>query len=381
MSALPRDADGRVLLMGAPRDAVAAWLDREHMNGAESAAIEATAAAIGEALYRRREADLSRLRGVDPALRRRVDAAVRVDALALAEVRASADGTRKLLFRTDDGALVESVLIPGRKRATLCISSQVGCAMRCHFCLTGKMGLRGDLNVAEIVDQVVQARRLVDRDPALTGGLPLANVVLMGMGEPLHNPDAVIPATRILVDPEGLDLSARRVTVSTSGIVPAIDRLGAQSPASLAVSLNATTDATRDWLMPINRKYPIAALLAAIARFPLRPRERVLVEYVLLAGVNDQPDDVERLARLLAPLPVKVNLIAFNPHPGSDLRRPAAADVVRFRDDLRTLGIAAAIRETRGDETMAACGQLGRVGPPEAGETRRLRRLTLAPSG
>ncbi|MCA9658248.1 MAG: 23S rRNA (adenine(2503)-C(2))-methyltransferase RlmN [Myxococcales bacterium] len=380
MSALPRAADGRVLLMGARREAVAAWLRAEPMAEADAAAVDAVCAAIWEAIYRRCEPDLRRMRGVDPALRLRLDAAARVDALTLAEVRASADGTRKLLFRTDDGAVVESVLIPGRKRATLCISSQVGCAMRCHFCLTGKMGLRGDLGAAEIVDQVVQARRLVDADPALTGGLPLANVVFMGMGEPLHNPDAVIPATWILVDAQGLDLSARRVTVSTSGIVPAIDRLGAESPARLAVSFNATTDESRDWLMPINRKYPIAALLAAIERFPLRPRERVLVEYVLLAGVNDQPGDAARLAGLLAPLPVKVNLIAFNPHPGSDLQRPDDATVERFRDDLRTRGIAAAIRETRGDETMAACGQLGRVGPPTADDPRRLRRLTLAPS-
>ena len=349
-SDLPRAADGRVQLRGLPRPALAAWL-RDALDAPEPAAER-----LFTALHRRRVADLHDVPGLAPALRRRLGDAARVDAIALADVRAAADGTRKLLFRRDDGALIESVLIPGADRATLCISSQVGCAMGCRFCLTATMGLQDNLSAAELVDQVVIARRHFGHERPITG------VVFMGMGEPLHNLGAVLPATHLLVDPAGLDLSARRVTVSTSGIVPAIDRLGAESPAQLAVSLNATTDEVRDWLMPVNRKWPIAALLAAMRRYPVRPRERVVVEYVLLAGVNDAPDDIERLAALLHDLPCKVNLIAWNPHPGSEFRRPPQAEVEAFRDALRARRIAAAIRRTRGDEAMAACGQLGRLG-------------------
>ncbi len=364
--------------MGLSREALAAWLAEDLE--IPSADVERTTRRIWTALYRHAHADITSIPGVRGDIRRRLVAAARIDALALDEIREAADGTKKLLFRTDEGAIIESVVIPGKDRSTLCISSQIGCAMRCSFCLTGKMGLRGDLNTAEIVGQVIQARRTLDADPESTTP-PLSNVVFMGMGEPLHNPDAVIPATRILIDHEGLDLSARRVTVSTSGIVPAIDRLGQESPVQLAVSLNATTDEVRDWLMPINRKYPIAALLESIRRYPLRPRARVLVEYVLLAGVNDGASDVERLATLVRDLPVKVNLIAFNPHPGSELSRPSPEHVLHFRDELRARGVAAGIRATRGDETMAACGQLGRPpgAPPEG--ARRRRSLPVAPLG
>ncbi len=373
---LPRDAAGRVLLMGLSRDALAEWLGAEIEVPASK--IETTTRRIWTAIYRHGHAKIAAFPGIRGDFRQRIAAAARIDPLVLKDRRRAADGTQKFLFGTDDGAIIESVLIPGRQRLTLCISSQIGCAMRCAFCLTGTMGLRGDLNTAEIVGQVIQVRRALAADPQVPDRA-LSNVVFMGMGEPLHNPQAVIPATRVLIDHEGLDLSARRVTVSTSGIVPAIDRLGAESPVQLAVSLNATTDEVRDWLMPINRKYPIASLLAAIRRYPLRPRERVLVEYVLLAGINDQTDDIERLATHVRDLPVKINLIAFNPHAGSELERPSAEHVLHFRDALRARGIAAGIRETRGDETMAACGQLGR--PPGSTETsvQRRRRLPLAP--
>lgn len=361
--------------MGLSREALAGWLADDL--GLSAADVEGTTRRIWTALYRHAHADISSIPGVRGAIRRRLAAAGRIDALTLDEIREAADGTKKLLFKTDEGAIVESVVIPGKDRSTLCISSQIGCAMRCAFCLTGKMGLRGDLNTAEIVGQVIQAKRTIDADPE-SRTPPLSNVVFMGMGEPLHNPDAVIPATRTLIDHEGLDLSARRVTVSTSGIVPAIDRLGQESPVQLAVSLNATTDEVRDWLMPINRKYPIDALLGAIRRYPLRQRARVLVEYVLLAGVNDGAGDVERLAALVRDLPVKINLIAFNPHPGSELSRPSPAHVLHFRDELRARGVAAGIRATRGDETMAACGQLGRPPGAEQAGARRVRSLPIA---
>ncbi|MEZ4451410.1 MAG: 23S rRNA (adenine(2503)-C(2))-methyltransferase RlmN [Nannocystaceae bacterium] len=373
---LSRDREGRVLLRGGRRAALEAWLV------GDLGATPSEARRIFTAIHRGLVAEVDAIPRLRPELRARLRARARVDAIALAEVLRSADGTRKLVFTTDEGARIESVLIPSAGHTTICLSSQVGCAMRCHFCLTAKMGLHQNLSTAAIVDQVVLARRLLgaDEDPSNH----LKNVVFMGMGEPLHNLDAVVDATHVLVDPEGLGLSSRRVTVSTSGLVPAIDRLAAESPARLAVSLNATTDAVRDWLMPVNRKYPIAALLDAVRRFPRRGRERVVVEYVLLAGVNDGPDDLERLADLLGGLACKVNLIAWNPHPGSDLQRPTEAAVIAFRDGLRARRITAAIRRTRGDAAMAACGQLGR--PPEAdpprsaaAPARRGRPLPIAP--
>jgi 23S rRNA (adenine(2503)-C(2))-methyltransferase len=350
-STTPAAVDGRVLLKGLTRPQLGAWL-QSHLDAPPAAAER-----LWIGLHRRRAAHFSEIDGLTPALRRRLADAAQIDALTLRELRTASDGASKLLFETASGAIIESVLIPGADRATLCLSSQVGCAMGCRFCLTAKMGLMGDLSAAEIVDQLVLARRHF-------GARPITGVVFMGMGEPLHNLGAVVPATQILIDPAGLDLSARRVTVSTSGIVPAIDRLGAESPAQLAVSLNATTDEVRDWLMPVNRKWPIAALIAALRRFPVRPRQRILIEYVLLAGVNDAPEDVDRLAALLHDLPCKVNLIAFNQHPGSELRRPTDAAVDLFRDRLRAHRLTVAVRRTRGDEAMAACGQLGK--PPRA---------------
>lgn len=360
----PLAADGRVLLRGLTRPELTAWL----ADVFDAPPIAAERLWIG--LHRQRAADLASIPGLPGDLRRRLADTGKVDAIALDEVRTAADGTRKLLYRLESGAIVESVLIPGSDRATLCLSSQVGCAMGCHFCLTAKMGLQDNLSTAEIIDQLVIARRHFGHERPITG------VVFMGMGEPLHNLEAVLPATEILVDPAGIDLSGRRVTVSTSGIVPAIDRLGAESPAQLAVSLNATTDEVRDWLMPVNRKWPIAALVAAMRRFPVRPRERIVVEYVLLAGVNDSEADVARLAEHLDGLACKVNLIAFNPHPGSELRRPTDAAVEAFRDALRARRITTAVRRTRGDAEMAACGQLGR---PSVISRRPARGLPLSP--
>jgi 23S rRNA (adenine2503-C2)-methyltransferase len=368
----PRDGAGRVWLKAMARPQLLAW------------AHQALGARPGQAenlwagLHRHLAPTAMELPGLDADLRRRIDAVARVDALALNDVHTANDGTRKLALRTDDGAVIEAVVIPAvfgdPSRATLCISSQVGCAMNCRFCLTAKMGLLRHLSAAEIVEQVILARRMFP-------DTWISNVVFMGMGEPLHNLDAVITATRILCDDHGIGLSARRVTVSTSGLIPAIQRYVAESPARLAVSINATTDAIRDEIMPVNRKYPLGALLAALRALPLARNDRIILEYVLLADLNDTPADAERLAALVAGLPCKLNLIPFNPHPGSEFRRPAPERVLAFKAALQGHHLNTSIRATRGDERMAACGQLGSIpGPGDPGPGRPTPR-SRRPSG
>ncbi|MCY0993861.1 23S rRNA (adenine(2503)-C(2))-methyltransferase RlmN [Nannocystis sp. ILAH1] len=354
---LPRDHDGRLLLKGVPRPQLLAW-------AAEQGLRPGQADALWAALYRKLRSDFAVMPELDRAVRDSFAATTRLDALRLESVKQAADGTSKLVFETDDGAAVESVLIPGPERATLCVSSQVGCAMNCQFCLTATMGLARNLSAAEIVDQLVIARR---RFPDVW----ISNVVFMGMGEPLHNLDQVLPAIAVMVDDQGLGLSQRRVTVSTSGLVPQIRRLVAESPAQLAVSINATTDEVRDAIMPVNRKYPLAVLFAALRELPLARRARVTLEYVLLAGVNDSLADAERLAEWVRGLPCKLNLIPWNPHPGSEFRRPEPEQVAAFKAHLQGMRLNTSIRATRGDDTMAACGQLGRA-PAES--PRRPRR-------
>jgi 23S rRNA (adenine2503-C2)-methyltransferase len=266
----------------------------------------------------------------------------------------AADGTVK--YRTDlaGGGSVESVYMEQAGRVTLCISSQVGCALDCRFCLTGKMGFERHLDAGEILGQVA----LIERDRELAGR-PF-NVVFMGMGEPLHNYAGVLAAFRVLCDPEGFGLSRRRVTISTAGLVPGIERL-AREPRRprLAVSLNATTDAVRDRIMPVNRKYPLGRLLEACRTFARAAGDRFTFEYVLLEGINDGLDDAERLAALTRGLPVKVNLIPFNAVEGwLEFRPPADGRIHALRDRLLELGVPTSIRWSRGAEARAACGQL-----------------------
>jgi len=261
----------------------------------------------------------------------------------------SADGTRKFLFRLLDGESVETVLIPmDEGRATLCISTQVGCAMRCSFCLTGTFGLTRNLTVAEIVNQVCAVRQR----------FPMDNLVLMGMGEPLHNLDNVVRALEILYSEPGFNYSPRKVTLSTAGLVPEMRELGRRIRVNLAVSLNATTDAVRDRLMPVNRRYPLAELMQACREFPLAPRQRITFEYILIRGVNDAIDDAKRLVRLLHGVKAKVNLIPFNEHPGSDFRAPDEAGIEAFQRHLLNRGIVAIRRASKGQDISAACGQL-----------------------
>jgi 23S rRNA (adenine2503-C2)-methyltransferase len=293
---------------------------------------------------------------VSRPLRERLAGHARIGTLTVAEVQRSTDGTRKLRLSTHDGRAIESVLIPDGDKLTQCISSQVGCALDCQFCATAKLGLIRHLDAGEIADQVYRAQALLtDEEP----GRRITNLVYMGMGEPLHNYQAVLKSIAILTDGMGANLSQRRITVSTVGLVPGIERLGRESlRPNLAVSLNASNDEVRDQLMPVNRKWPIARLLEALRAYPLEQRRRITFEYVLLAGVNDSMDDADRLARLLRPLRCKLNLIPWNPHPGAPFARPSADAIERFQNRVKMRGLAAYLRTPRGDDIDAACGQL-----------------------
>lgn len=288
--------------------------------------------------------------------------------LEIAEVRPpeivsqqdSEDGTRKWAIRVDGGGLVETVLIPAGNRATLCVSSQVGCSLDCSFCSTGKQGFQRDLSAAEIIGQVWLAIKSYD---AFQPGNKrvVSNVVMMGMGEPLLNFDNVVTAMDLMLEDLAYGLSKRRVTLSTSGVVPALDRLAKVSEVSLAISLHAPNDELRNQLVPINRKHPIATLLASCRNYMAAQSDQnrvVTIEYTLMAGVNDQPEHARELAGLLRDLPCKINLIPFNPFPQSGYRRPSGNAVSRFWQVLVDAGYIVTVRTTRGDDIDAACGQL-----------------------
>ncbi len=366
----------------------------------------------GEQLFRwvhaRGVTDLDAMTDVSAKLRARLRAEnlVQVSELLFDKVQLAADGTRKLRLRTDDNRLIESVLIPDddarqilagqldssrspdayddeeetpaweRKKMTQCVSSQVGCAIDCDFCATAKLGFGRNLSAGEIVTQIYQAEALLRSLPAddptrLGGGDTVTNLVFMGMGEPLHNYDHLVQALRILLHPLGRSFSRRRVTVSTSGLVPQIEKLGREGlGVNLAVSLNATTDEVRDVVMPINRKYPLSVLLAALRRYPLDRRQRITIEYVLLGGVNDSIEDARRLPELLRGIPTKLNLIPWNPHPHSSYRRPEQKTVAAFQAECMRLGFTTYVRKTRGDDIDAACGQLAAENDPRAGRQR-----------
>ncbi|MDY7034330.1 MAG: 23S rRNA (adenine(2503)-C(2))-methyltransferase RlmN [Thermodesulfobacteriota bacterium] len=265
----------------------------------------------------------------------------------------SNDGTRKFLIKLEDGCQIETVLIPESNRLTLCISTQVGCAMGCKFCITGKLGLIRNLKASEILNQICLIR------DSLTEKQGISNLVLMGMGEPLANYKNTIKALRIINDPHGLQFSNRKVTISTAGLVPEMERLGSEIEVNLAVSLNATEDDTRDYLMPVNRRYPLNMLLNACRKFPLLPRKRITFEYVLIKGINDDIDDAKRLAKILRGIPCKINIIPFNEHHTSDFKRPDNEAIKNFQQVLLDLNYTSIIRASRGSDILAACGQLG----------------------
>lgn len=299
-------------------------------------------------LYQQDAASFEEMTNLSKALREELAATACISRLEPEAVEVGNDGTRKYLFRLEDGNAVESVLIPDEDRNTLCISTQAGCAMQCAFCLTGTFKLTRNLTTAEIVNQILAVKRDVE----------VRNIVLMGMGEPLHNLENVIAALKIMVNDNGLKLSSRRVTVSTCGLVPEIEQLGREVTVNLAVSLNATTDELRDRIMPVNKRYPIATLLAALKKFPLPSRRKVTIEYVLLGGLNDTPADAKRLVRLLSDFPCMINLIPFNPHEGADFKPPTKAALDAFHKFLLDRHFTVITRDSRGSDISAACGQL-----------------------
>ncbi len=336
---------------------------RTDLKGVPLGELEAFFARAGKQKYRARQVSRWIYREYAENFRQMTDLALdfreelertcRIASPPVEKEQLSTDGTEKYLFRLEDGETVESVLIPDEDRRTLCISSQVGCALRCAFCATGAMGFRRNMTSSEIVHQVCfAASRLEVR------GAALSNVVFMGMGEPLENLAEVSRAIDILLSQFGFGLSGKRVTVSTAGVIPAMLSLAEKYPVSFAVSINAPRDDLRTELMPINRKYPLKELVRAIRKVPLQSGRKVTAEYVLLAGVNDSAQDARDLARLLKEARVKVNLIPFNAHEGAEFRSPLPEAVDRFRDILLTAGIQAITRERRGADIAAACGQL-----------------------
>ncbi len=280
-----------------------------------------------------------------------------IERLTLDEMQVSVDGTRKLQFMTSDDQAIESVLIPDGDKTTMCISSQVGCAMGCTFCATAKLGLKRNLRASEIVAQVYQGVEILNEHDE---GRRLTNIVYMGMGEPLHNYENVVRSIELISDQRGLDLSSRRITVSSVGLVPAIEKLGNDPRVNpnIAISLNASNDLVRNEIMPVNRKYDIDKLLTMLKRYPLANRRNITFEYVLLAGVNDSLEDAKRVVRLLHGVKAKLNVIPFNPHPLAPFKRPTEEAIDEFQKATRAAGLATYIRRPRGDDIAAACGQL-----------------------
>jgi len=312
-------------------------------------------------MHQRGEGDFSAMTDIAKSLREKLLVSATVSPPPTISDKLSDDGTRKFLFDVGNRNAVETVFIPEDDRGTLCISSQAGCALECAFCSTGRQGFNRNLTTAEIIGQLWQANRALQQDlePGRTDERIISNVVLMGMGEPLANFDNLVPALRLMLDDNAYGLSRRRVTVSTSGIVPAMGRLAEACPVALAVSLHAPTDGLRDKLVPINRKYPLAELMAACQRYLLHaPRDFITFEYVMLDGVNDGDADARALLHLVRDVPCKFNLIPFNPFPSSGFHRSPAERVRRFASILIDGGIVTTTRKTRGDDIDAACGQL-----------------------
>jgi len=304
-------------------------------------------------IYRRQKDSFAEMSDIAKEVRALLPQHFRIPRLEIQAMQTSVDGTRKYLFGLADGERIESVLIPERDHYTLCVSSQVGCAQNCRFCLTAKSRLRRNLSQGEILGQVRDIKHDLPEPERLT------NLVFMGMGEPLANFENLLGALAIITDSDiGLGFAAKRVTVSTAGLVPKMLELGRQSRASLAVSLNAADDETRSRLMPINRAYPLDALLAACRSYPLQPGRRITFEYILIKGVNDSADDARRLARLLQPIRCKVNLIPFNPHEGSSFERPSEEAILAFQELLVRKHFTVIIRQSKGQDISAACGQL-----------------------
>ncbi|WP_119165170.1 23S rRNA (adenine(2503)-C(2))-methyltransferase RlmN [Algihabitans albus] len=310
-------------------------------------------------VYHHGATDFAAMSNLSKAFRLRLADAFLLERPGVASHQVSNDGTQKWLLTFADGNQAEMVYIPESDRGTLCISSQVGCTLTCKFCHTGTQRLVRNLSPGEIVGQIMLARDFLGEWPSPREDRGLTNIVLMGMGEPLYNYDNVAQAMKIVTDPHGIALGRRRVTLSTAGVVPMMRRCGEELGVNLAVSLHATTDAVRDRIVPLNKKYPIAELLAACRDYPgIHNARRITFEYVMLAGVNDSDEDAQRLAELLKDVPAKVNLIPFNPWPGSDFECSSWERIERFSDLLAARHLSAPVRRPRGRDILAACGQL-----------------------
>jgi len=346
---------------------------RRDLVGLSRAELTAELAAIGEPAFRAKQlwhwiyhqgaTDFSRMSSIARPLQEKLAEKFVIARPEIATEQTSADNTRKFLFRFRDGQEAETVYIPDRMedRGAVCLSSQIGCTLSCRFCHTGTQTLVRNLGAAEIVGQFMAARDAYGEWPSPKGETPrlLSTIVLMGMGEPLYNYANIAKAMHIVMDNEGISLSRRRITLSTSGVVPMMDRAGAELGVNLAVSLHAVRDDLRDELVPLNRKYPIAALIAACRRYPAASNaRRITFEYVMLRGLNDSEADARELVRLIAGLPAKVNLIPFNPWPGSAYETSTRPAIERFSRIVNDAGFAAPVRDPRGRDILAACGQL-----------------------
>ncbi len=334
---------------------------KKNLKNFEESDFEALAEGFGLPAYRARQISkwifgrgvlgFGEMTDLPKDLRETLEKAYTIESLTVESARKSRDGTHKFLFRTPGGTPLESVLIPEGRRRTLCISTQAGCRMACSFCVTGTLGLIGQLSSGEIVDQFLGAGRET--------GETVTHVVLMGMGEPLDNYDNVVRAVRALIHPKWVGLSPRRITLSTCGLVPALIRFKEEFPrVRIAVSLAAPDDERRDQLIPVNRRYPLKDLMKACRELPLRPRERITFEYTLMRGMNDSAEDARTLARLIHGVRCKVNVIPFNPSPVLSYERPDEETVNRFARELVSKGVTVTVRQSRGRDIEAACGQL-----------------------
>ncbi|WP_303978053.1 23S rRNA (adenine(2503)-C(2))-methyltransferase RlmN [Dongia mobilis] len=346
------DASGRRDLIGLDRDELEALM-------LEVGEPKFRARQLWHWLYHRGERDFSKMLNLSKEFRVRLENQFFVGRPGIAVDLASKDGTHKWLLNLRDGQQVETVHIPEEDRGTLCVSSQVGCTLTCKFCHTGTQRLVRNLATDEIVGQVMMARDHLGEWPSPKDGRLLSNIVMMGMGEPLYNFDAVAKALKIVMDGEGIAISKRRITLSTAGVVPMIERCGAELGVNLAVSLHAVTDELRDQIVPINKKYPLKELMKALENYPgLSNARRITFEYVMLKGVNDSPADARALVKLISKVPAKVNLIPFNPWPGAPFERSTPAAIRDFSDIIFDAGYSSPVRTPRGEDIMAACGQL-----------------------
>ena len=337
-------------------------MDKHNLKNMSQEEIESLISDLGKEKYRAKQimkwlyqsgaTSFDEMTNLSKTFRTRLSTLARISTLEIAKIQTSGDGTKKILFKLADGNFIESVLIPGKNHWTLCVSTQVGCRMGCRFCFTGKSSFKRDLLPSEITDQITMLRL------NMPYGKDIKNIVIMGMGEPLENYDNTLKAIRIIAGDCGLGFSNRRITLSTCGIAPMIHKLGKDVSVNLAVSLNAPDDETRSFLMPINKKYPLDALINACLEYPMPRRRRLTFEYILIKGVNVSREDAENLARLLRGIRCKLNLIPFNEYPGSEFRTPSQTDIEVFRNVLIEHNYTATLRVSRGGDILAACGQL-----------------------